>query len=81
MKELIVISGKGGTGKTSLAAAFASQYRVKVISVGKKGRVYGFEDGEITQKYDSRSLLDRWGVNYATRPGLQRLISSEDYMM
>ena len=24
MKELIVISGKGGTGKTSLAAAFAS---------------------------------------------------------
>ena len=24
MKELIVISGKGGTGKTSLMAAFAS---------------------------------------------------------
>lgn len=24
MKELVIISGKGGTGKTSLVAAFAS---------------------------------------------------------
>jgi MinD superfamily P-loop ATPase len=32
MKELVVISGKGGTGKTSLVAAFASLARNKVLS-------------------------------------------------
>jgi len=31
MKELIIISGKGGTGKTSLAAAFASLAEKKVL--------------------------------------------------
>jgi len=31
MKELIVISGKGGTGKTSLIAAFASLAENKVL--------------------------------------------------
>lgn len=31
MKELVVISGKGGTGKTSLMAAFASVVRNKVL--------------------------------------------------
>jgi MinD superfamily P-loop ATPase len=31
MKELIVISGKGGTGKTSLVAAFASLAKNKVL--------------------------------------------------
>jgi MinD superfamily P-loop ATPase len=31
MKELIVISGKGGTGKTSLMAAFASLVEGKVL--------------------------------------------------
>jgi len=31
MKELIVISGKGGTGKTSLMAAFASLAEKKVL--------------------------------------------------
>jgi MinD superfamily P-loop ATPase len=31
MKELVVISGKGGTGKTSLLAAFASLARNKVL--------------------------------------------------
>ena len=31
MKELIIISGKGGTGKTSLAAAFASLAGNKVL--------------------------------------------------
>ena len=31
MKELVVISGKGGTGKTSLTAAFASLARGKVL--------------------------------------------------
>ena len=31
MKELIVISGKGGTGKTSLMAAFASLAENKVL--------------------------------------------------
>jgi MinD superfamily P-loop ATPase len=31
MKELIVISGKGGTGKTSLIAAFASLAQNKVL--------------------------------------------------
>ena len=31
MKELVVISGKGGTGKTSLMAAFASLAENKVL--------------------------------------------------
>ena len=31
MKELVVISGKGGTGKTSLLAAFASLAKEKVL--------------------------------------------------
>ncbi len=31
MKELIIISGKGGTGKTSLMAAFASLAENKVL--------------------------------------------------
>ena len=31
MKELIVISGKGGTGKTSLLAAFASLAKGMVL--------------------------------------------------
>jgi MinD superfamily P-loop ATPase len=31
MKELIVISGKGGTGKTSLMAAFSSPAENKVL--------------------------------------------------
>ena len=31
MKELVVISGKGGTGKTSLVAAFASLYDKKIL--------------------------------------------------
>ena len=31
MKELVVISGKGGTGKTSLMAAFASLAEIKVL--------------------------------------------------
>ena len=32
MKELVVISGKGGTGKTSIAAAFASLARNAVLA-------------------------------------------------
>jgi MinD superfamily P-loop ATPase len=32
MKELVVISGKGGTGKTSVVAAFASLARSKVLA-------------------------------------------------
>jgi MinD superfamily P-loop ATPase len=32
MKELVIISGKGGTGKTSLVAAFASLAQDKVLS-------------------------------------------------
>ena len=31
MKELVVLSGKGGTGKTSLVAAFASLAENKVL--------------------------------------------------
>ena len=31
MKELVVISGKGGTGKTSLVAGFASISKNKVL--------------------------------------------------
>ena len=32
MKELVVISGKGGTGKTSVVAAFASLAASKVLA-------------------------------------------------
>lgn len=32
MKELVIISGKGGTGKTSIAAAFASLYQNAVFA-------------------------------------------------
>ncbi|MGB8225948.1 MAG: hypothetical protein WCE45_03635, partial [Sedimentisphaerales bacterium] len=32
MKELVVISGKGGTGKTSIAAAFASLAQKAVVA-------------------------------------------------
>lgn len=32
MKELTIISGKGGTGKTTLCAAFASLARGKVLT-------------------------------------------------
>lgn len=31
MKEIVIISGKGGTGKTSIVAAFAAQARGKVL--------------------------------------------------
>ena len=31
MKELVIISGKGGTGKTSLVAAFASIAQKKIL--------------------------------------------------
>ncbi|HYA02102.1 MAG TPA: (4Fe-4S)-binding protein, partial [Syntrophobacteria bacterium] len=32
MKELIVVSGKGGTGKTSIAASFAALASDKVMA-------------------------------------------------
>ena len=31
MKEIVIISGKGGTGKTSITAAFASLAENKVL--------------------------------------------------
>ena len=31
MKELVILSGKGGTGKTSITAAFASLAEDKVL--------------------------------------------------
>jgi MinD superfamily P-loop ATPase len=31
MKEIVIISGKGGTGKTSLMAAFSSLAKTKVL--------------------------------------------------
>ncbi|MEA3547340.1 MAG: (4Fe-4S)-binding protein, partial [Thermodesulfobacteriota bacterium] len=31
MKEIVIISGKGGTGKTSIIAAFASLVENKVL--------------------------------------------------
>ena len=32
MKELVVLSGKGGTGKTSIVASFAALYEDKVVA-------------------------------------------------
>ena len=31
MKEIVIISGKGGTGKTSLTAAFASLAKKQIL--------------------------------------------------
>ena len=32
MKELVILSGKGGTGKTTIAASFAALAKDKVLS-------------------------------------------------
>ena len=40
MKELVIISGKGGTGKTSLVAAFASLAENKILCDAAIGYVW-----------------------------------------
>jgi MinD superfamily P-loop ATPase len=36
MKEVVVLSGKGGTGKTSLVGSFAALAQSKVLAVGQR---------------------------------------------
>lgn len=57
MKELIIISGKGGTGKTSLAAAFASLARNKVLcdSDVDAADLHLIMDPEVKKQSDFRS--------------------------
>jgi len=54
MKELVVISGKGGTGKTSLMAAFASLAQNKVLCDADvdAADLHLLMDPEIKKRYD-----------------------------
>jgi len=54
MKELVVISGKGGTGKTSLMAAFASLVKNKVLCDADvdTADLHLLMDPEIKKRYD-----------------------------
>jgi len=54
MKELVVISGKGGTGKTSLMAAFASLAKNKVLCDADvdAADLHLLTDPEIKKRYD-----------------------------
>ena len=54
MKELVVISGKGGTGKTSLMAAFASLAKNKVLCDADvdAADLHLLMDPEIKNRYD-----------------------------
>jgi MinD superfamily P-loop ATPase len=54
MKELVVISGKGGTGKTSLMAAFASLAKNKVLCDADvdAADLHLLMDPEIKKRYD-----------------------------
>ncbi|HUV77175.1 MAG TPA: ATP-binding protein [Desulfobacterales bacterium] len=56
MKELVVISGKGGTGKTSLMAAFASLAENKVLcdSDVDAADLHLLTDPEIKERHDFR---------------------------
>ena len=57
MKELIVISGKGGTGKTSLMAAFASLAENKVLCDADvdAADLHLIMDPEIRKQHDFQS--------------------------
>lgn len=57
MKELIIISGKGGTGKTSLMAAFAYLAKNKVLCDADvdAADLYLITDPDIIEKYDFQS--------------------------
>jgi MinD superfamily P-loop ATPase len=57
MKELIIISGKGGTGKTSLAAAFASLAGNKVLCDADvdAADLHLILDPEVKRQFDFRS--------------------------
>jgi len=54
MKELVVISGKGGTGKTSIMAAFASLAKNKVLCDADvdAADLHLLTDPEIKKRYD-----------------------------
>jgi MinD superfamily P-loop ATPase len=57
MKELVVISGKGGTGKTSLLAAFASMASAKVLCDADvdAADLHLIMDPQIRQRHDFES--------------------------
>ena len=57
MKELVVISGKGGTGKTSLIAAFASLANHKVLCDADvdAADLHLIMDPEVQQRHDFQS--------------------------
>jgi MinD superfamily P-loop ATPase len=57
MKELVVISGKGGTGKTSMMAAFASLARDKVLCDADvdAADLHLITDPDVRERYDFQS--------------------------
>jgi len=57
VKELVVISGKGGTGKTSLIAAFASLAEGKVLCDGDvdAADLHLIMDPEVNERHDFQS--------------------------
>jgi len=56
MKELVIISGKGGTGKTSLIGAFASLAKNKVLCDGDvDADLHLIMDPEIQKRHDFQS--------------------------
>jgi MinD superfamily P-loop ATPase len=57
MKELVIISGKGGTGKTSIVAAFASLARKKVLCDADvdAADLHLILDPEIKERHDFQS--------------------------
>jgi MinD superfamily P-loop ATPase len=75
MKELVVISGKGGTGKTSLMAAFASLVEKKVLCDADvdAADLHLITDPEIIERHDfeagHRATID---ISRCTECGLCR---------
>ncbi len=57
MKEIVIISGKGGTGKTSIIAAFASLAKNKVLCDADvdAADLHLIMDPEITERHDFES--------------------------
>lgn len=89
MKELVVISGKGGTGKTSLLAAFASLAKEKVVCDADvdAADLHLIMDPQIRERHDfdsgHRAIINQ---NICTQCGLCRDLCkwdaiSEDFVV
>jgi len=61
MKEIVIISGKGGTGKTSIIAAFASLAKNKVLCDADvdAADLHLIMDPEVKERYDFASGIQQ----------------------